>query len=107
MERSVTVATRLSPSTVNELDRLIEMGQFKNMSKAIEALTHLGLQVYQYQKMAKDPKKLDEFATKVKDMMESSKFEEVVNTMNPSELDGASMFIEIAKKRQYEQRGLV
>ena len=86
---------------------MVELGHFRNPSRAVESLTHLGLQVYQYQKMAKDPKKLDEFATKVKDMMESSKFEEVVNTMNPSELDGASMFIEIAKKRQYEQRGLV
>ena len=107
MERSVTVATRLSPSTINELDKLIDIGQFKNMSKAIEALTYLGLQVHQYQKMAKDPKKHDEFIAKMNDMTETNKFQEIVQTMTPEQLHGASMYIEIEKTRKYTQRNLI
>ena len=107
MNYTVTVATRLPPSTITELDNMVTAGKFKNKSKAIEAMVHLGLQMHQYQQIEKDPEKHAEFLAKIKDMTKANNFQQVIQTMSPSQLDGAAMFIEMEKTRKYQQRDLL
>lgn len=107
MKITATVSTRLPPLTVQIIDDLVDQGKFHNRSTGIATCVQMGLQVKQYQEMAKDPKKHDEFVDKMEELVETDKMSEWLEPMSDEQLQGVGMLIRMQLEKRHTQKVLL
>ncbi len=112
VKRSITVSTRWDLPIIEDIEKLVKSpinpkGPFQNTSLAIRECTKVGIKVHNYQEMMKDPEKADEFRKKMQDMIKNEEVFEWVHTLQPDQIDGFLMALQMEKDKRYEVKTLV
>ena len=100
----INISARLPLSTIDEIDKLITEGKYKNKSKAITILVQYGLQLHTFQEMQKDPDRFKAFQEKIKQKINTEQFDSVLREMTDAELEGVAMMVQIEKERKHKQQ---
>jgi len=112
VKRASTLSTRWDNSVLDEIEKLVKSpinhkGPFANTSVAIRECTKVGIKVHNYQEMMKDPEKADEFRKKMQDMIKNEEVFDWVHTLQPDQIDGFLMALQMEKDKRYEVKTLI
>ena len=99
-----TVSTRLPDTVMDKIDKHIEDGNFKNLSNAIAKCAEIGIQVFEYQEMMKDPAKAAEFTKKMQEILKEDQLIEWSQTLTSGQLDGFIMLLRMEKDNRVKQQ---
>ena len=112
VKRSTIISTRWDHSVLDDVEKLVKSpvspdGKFKNVSEVIRECTKVGMKVHNYQEMMKDPEKSDEFRKKMHEMVQNEEILDWVQTLQPSQIDGFLMALQMEKDNRYKVQKLV
>jgi len=106
VKRSTNISTRWDNMILDDLDEVIKSNKYPNVSEAIRELTKIGIKLYNYREMIKNPKLSEEFRKKMHGLVQNDKVFDWTNTLTDSELDGFFMAIQLEKEKRYELKPL-
>lgn len=112
VKRTTIISTRWDLIILDDIENLVKSpitpdGTFKNVSEAIRECTKVGIKVHNYQEMMKDPEKSDEFRKKMLDMIKNEEVFDWVATLQPDQIDGFLMALQMEKDNRYKVKKLV
>ena len=100
------VSVRLREEDVKSFVDFAEEGHAKSMSDAVGKCAQVGLQAFRHAEAMKDPARVAEFQDRVRDMIESERAAELVQSMDPSQLEGFAMMIRLEQEARVRQHRL-
>ena len=102
LKRTTIVSTRWDLKILEEIEKLVINKNFKNHSQAIRECTKVGMKVHNYQEMMKDPQKADEFRAKMQEMIANEEMLDWVQTLQPEQIDGFLMALQMEKDNRHK-----
>ena len=100
INRSTSVSVRVPNSLLDDLEIEIEKGEFRSTSDAILKCTEVGLEAIRYKEMIKDPKKAEEFAQKVKELVQQDELFSWAETLSTEQVDAFVMMLKMEKEKR-------
>lgn len=106
VKRSTAITTRWDNKILDDLDEVIKSNNYPNTSEAIRELTKVGMKLYNYKEMMKDPQLSEEFRLKMQDLVSNDQVFDWTKQLSDSQLDGFFMAIQMEKEKRYELKPL-
>ena len=91
---------------LDDIDEIIKTNNYENTSIAIRELAKMGIKLYNYREMMKDPKQSEEFQRKMHDLVQNDQVFDWTHTLSDSQIDGFFMAIQMEKEKRYELKPL-
>ena len=107
ISRSTSVSVRVPNGLLDDLEMEIEKGEFRSVSDAVIKCTEVGLEAIRYKEMIKDPKKAEEFATKVKELVQQDELFTWAETLSTEQVDAFVSLLKMEKEKRVSVRKFV
>lgn len=101
VKRSTMISTRWDNYILDDLDEVIKSNNYPNTSQAIRELTKIGIKLYHYKEMMKDPQLSEEFRKKMQELVTNDQVFDWTGALSDSELDGFFMAFQMEKEKRY------
>ena len=101
IKRSTMISTRWNNFILDELDEVIKSNHYSNTSEAIRELVKIGIKLYNYKEMMKDPQQSEEFLRKMQNLVQNNDVFDWTNTLSDTQLDGFFMALQMEKEKRY------